>query len=125
MPCKEYGIAIEVCRAKSMELRLRCAVQTVWDRANCMGSRMRCAVQTVWDRDRGVPCKQYGIETEVCDPKLYGIAYEVCHANSMGSRSRCAVQTVWDRDRGVPCKQYGIVTEVCLGNSSLSRLRCG
>ena len=55
VPCKQHGMAIELCRA------------------NNMGSRSRCAVQTVWDRDRGVLCKQYGI------------AIEVCRANNMGS----------------------------------------
>ena len=47
-------------------------------RANSLGSRLKCAMQTVWDRDRGVPCKQFGIAIEVW--------IEVCRANSLGSR---------------------------------------
>ena len=38
-----------------------------------------------------MPCQQYGIAIEVCQP------------NSMGSRSRYAVPTVWDCDRVEVC----------------------
>ena len=54
VPYKQFGIAIEVCRANSIE------------------SRPRCAEETVWDRDRGVPCKKHGIAIEVCRPNSMG-----------------------------------------------------
>ena len=47
LPCKHYGIAIDVCRA------------------NSMGSRSMFAVPTIWDRDGGVLCQQYGIAIEL------------------------------------------------------------
>ena len=36
VPCKQHGIAIEVWRGNNMGSRLKCVMQTVWDRSSMM-----------------------------------------------------------------------------------------